>query len=570
MSRQTKWRATAGTLFEVEKQPVSGSQGVVAANHPLAAAAGVEMLANGGNAFDAVVATLFTLSVVEPMMVGIFGAGWMNVRLADGSQVIIDNYATAPAAAGPDLFQPISESWPDYMETVERRNKLGYLAAGVPGTLKAWAEVVTKWGCFDLATVMQPAIRYAEIGFRASRYFRETIIDSQAELAQFPATARTFLPDGQPPVVGTLITQPELAESLRTIAREGPEVLYGGALGQQIVADIARNGGILSNDDLRAYRTIQRAPIMAPYRGYDVVLPPPPCAGGVHILQILRLLEGFDLAALGFGTTDAIHLLAECFKIAFADRAVHLGDPARLAVPVEWLISEAYARQRRGEIDLRRATLPRAGQPGPLESANTTHLTVADAAGNIAACTQTINELFGAKVMVPGTGILLNNAMALFDPHPDRPNSVAAGQRMISSMSPTIILKAGRPFMALGTPGGVRIFPSVTQAIINVIDHGMTLQEAVEAPRIWTQGQELELEAAIPAPVRAQLAGRGHGLLEVTAVAGGMNGVIFDQETGQISGSACWRADGAPVALGGGPARPGVRFRPVVAPQQAG
>src|SRR5262245_52199241 len=454
MTITSGWQAKAGTRFKLEKQPATGSRGVVASNHPLGSAAGIEMLAMGGNAIDAAIATLFALNVVEPMMVGVFGAGWMNLRLADGSALTVDNYSDAPMAATPDLYQPISDSWPDYMETEGRQNVLGYRSVGVPGTLKAWAEAVAQWGRLELETVMQPAIRYAERGFPASQYLRELIMDARADLARFPETARTFLPEGQPPALGALIRQPELAESLRTIAREGPEALYGGSLGQRIIEDIQQNGGIMTLEDLRAYRTIRREPLTASYRGYEVTLPPPPCSGGIHILQILRILEGIDVAALGFGTPASIHLLAECFKIAFADRAAHVGDPASVAVPVAWLISEAYAAQRRAEIDMKQASRPAPGRPQRVESALTTHVTTADVEGNIAAFTQTINHAFGSKVTVPGTGLLLNNNMALFDPHPGHPGSVASGRRMVSSMSPTIVTKAGRPVMALGTPGG--------------------------------------------------------------------------------------------------------------------
>lgn len=564
--RPGNWRANAGIHFTPEKQSATGSRGVVTANHPLGSAAGLEMLALGGNAIDAAIAALFTLNVVEPMMVGLFGAGWTNIRLADGSFIILDNYSTAPAGATPDLYTPLSDTWPDYLETEGRANKVGYRAVGVPGTLKAWAELVEQYGRLDLETVMQPAIRHAERGFRCSLYLRELITINAADLARFPETARVFLPDGGPPAAGQLIIQLDLAHSLRTIAKEGPDVVYGGALGRTIVDDIQRNDGLMTVDDLRAYRAIRRQPLTAPYRGYEVTLPSPPCSGGVHILQILRILEGYDVAKLGFGTADSIHLLAECFKIAFADRAAHLGDPASSDVPVDWLISEAYAAQRRAGISLTEARQPDPGSRPGNESANTTHVTAADAEGNVVAMTQTINEAFGSKVMVPGTGILLNNTMALFDPHPGHPNSVASGKRMVSSMSPTIITKDGQPFMALGTPGGVRIFPAIAQAIINVIDHGMTLQQAVEAPRVWTQGQEVEVEEAVPASARRRLSDRGHTLLEVTAVAGGMNGVMFEGETGLMTGAACWRADGSPAALSGGPARPGVRFRPTVKP----
>lgn len=341
-------------------------------------------------------------------------------------------------------------------------------------------------------------------------------------------------------------------------------MLYDGALGQTIVDEIQRQGGILTMADLRAYQTIQRAPLAIDYRGYTVTVPALPCAGGLHLLQILRLLEGYDVAGLGYGTPESIHLLAECCKIAFADRAAYVGDPAAVQVPLDWLLSPAYAAERRAHLDPLRAMPARPGVPPTAESSNTTHVTAADADGNIACMTQTINDAFGSKAMVPGTGLFLNNTMALFDPHPGRPNSVGPGRRMTSSMCPTIITQDGRPFLALGTPGGVRIFPSVLQAIVNVIDHGMTLQEAVEAPRIWTQGQELELESGVPEAVRQALRERSHPVAVVSTVAGGMNGILFDAAHGLMHGAACWRADGAPVALSGGPARTGIRFQPAV------
>jgi gamma-glutamyltranspeptidase/glutathione hydrolase len=570
MKDQHDWRARAGTLFKLEKQSATGSRGVVAANNPIGSAAGVEMLAMGGNALDAAIATLFTLNVVEPQMVGALGAGWMNIRLADGTAIIIDNYSTAPAAATPNMYRPLFDTWPDYMQTEGSENKIGYLSVGVPGALKGWAEVVEHWGRLDLETVMQPAIRSAERGFRPSEYLRTAIINQRDELARFPETARTFLPNGEPPAAGDLIVQSDLAESLRTIAKEGPDVLYGGALGQVIVDDLQKNGGLLTIADLRAYRTVRRKPIISTYREYELTVPSPPCSGGVHLLQILHLLEDLDVASLGFGTADSIHLLAECFKIAFADRTAYMGDPAQMDVPIEWLISAEYAAQRQADINMERAFYPDPGSPPSPESASTTHVTAADADGNIAALTQTINEEFGSRVIVPGTGFFLNNTMALFDPHPGHPNSVASGRRMVSSNSPTILSKEGRPFMALGTPGGVRIFPSVAQAVVNVIDHRMTLQEAVEAPRVWTQGQALEVESAVPEKVRNGLSARGHDLLEVKTVAGGMNGVTFDHDTGMITGAACWRADGAPIAISGGPARPGVRFRPTVSRDDKG
>jgi gamma-glutamyltranspeptidase/glutathione hydrolase len=280
---------------------------------------------------------------------------------------------------------------------------------------------------------------------------------------------------------------------------------------------------------------------------------------------MLNILEGFDPRGLGFGTAEYFHLIAEVLKIGFADRNACTGDPAFVDIPVERLLSKEYAATRRAQIHPERAGEYGAvvGMTGGVAggSAHTTHVTTADAEGNVVAMTQTLNNLFGSKATVPGTGMLLNNTMALFDPHPGTPASVAPGKRVTSSMAPTIVLRDGKPAWALGLPGGVRIFTSVFQAVINLIDHRMTLQEAVEAPRIWSQGQELEMEQDIPAAVRDAVAARGHRVVAVPGVAGGMNAVAFAAD-GALEGAACWRADGTPIGVSGGLARPGTRFRP--------
>jgi gamma-glutamyltranspeptidase / glutathione hydrolase len=553
------WRARAGSPFETEKRPVEAARGMVVANHPLASAAGAEMLAAGGNAVDATVAALFALTVVEPMMVGVLGAGHAQLRLASGLHTVIDGYTTAPAAATPAMYRPRSDSWPDYMETVERENTVGVRAVGVPGTLAAWCEMLTRFGALDLETVTAPAIRHAEHGFPVTGYLAECLAEAAPDLARFPASARVFLPGGTPLRRGEVLVQGDYAETLRTIAAGGPPVLYGGALGVRVAEHMAREGGLVTLADLLRYRTIEREPVRGSYRGIEVAGCPPPTGGGIHLIQILNLLEGYDVAGLGFGTVDGIHLLAEALKIAFADRAAATGDPVFVDVPVARLTSKEYAAVRRGELDMAKA-----GAPSPAVgagSAHTTHVTVADVEGNVVAATQTINSLFGSRAMVPGTGMLLNNTMALFDPHPGHALSVAPGKRMTSSMAPTILLREGRTWLALGLPGGARIFASVLQAIVNVVDHGMSLQEAVEAPRVWTQGQELEVEAAIGDEVRQGLAARGHHVVLVAHVAGGMGAIAFEDD-GTLLGASCWRADGTPVGLGGGYARPGIRFWP--------
>jgi gamma-glutamyltranspeptidase/glutathione hydrolase len=553
------WRSRAGTSFEIEKRPASAARGMVVTNHPLASAAGVEMLAAGGNAVDAAVAALFALTVVEPMMVGVFGAGHAQLRLTGGVHTVIDGYTTAPAAARPDMYRPVSDTWPDYLEAEGRENSVGLRSVGVPGTLAAWCDMLARFGTLDLPTVMTPAIHHAERGFRVTGYLAECIGESAADLARFPESARVFLPGGLPLATGERLVQPDYATTLRTIATEGVAALYGGALGRRVVEHIERGGGLITLEDLARYRTVARAPVQGTYRGFEVAGCPPPTGGGIHLIQILNVLEGYDVAALGYGTVDGIHLLAEAMKIAFADRAAATGDPAFVDVPVARLVAKDYAAARRQGIDMAKAgSYTAAVGPG---SPHTTHVTVADADGNVVAATQTINSLFGSKAMAPGTGMLLNNTMALFDPHPGHALSVAPGKRMTSSMAPTIVLREGRPVVALGLPGGVRIFASVLQALVNLLDHGMSLQEAVEAPRVWTQGQELEVEPAVPEVVRAGLVARGHHVVPVAHVAGGMGAIAFGDD-GTLTGAACWRADGSPVGIGGGYARAGIRFWP--------
>ena len=545
-----------GSTFKLDKQPAVGSRGMIVTNHPLGSAAGMDMFAAGGNAIDAVIAALFALTVVEPMMVGIFGAGMSNVRLASGEYHFINNYSVAPAAATPHMYKTLSDTWPDYQKVQDGENHVGPLAVGVAGSLKGWCETLERCGTFSLNDVLQPAIRYAERGFRATRYLSEIIHAVADSMQRYPETAKTFMPGGQAVRAGEVIVQSDFAVTLTRLARQGPDLLYTGELGAQTVDYLQANGGLVTREDLANYRTAEYAVVRGTYRGYEIIGPPPPSAGGVQVIEMLNLLEPYDIGAMGFGTADGIHLLAEVLKIAFEDRKKCVGDPAFLDVDVEMLISKDYASQRRAEIDM---TTPRSvANLNSSESNNTTHLTAADVDGNVIATTQTIHAAFGSKVTVPGTGMLLNNTMNIFDPHPGFANSIAPGKRMTSSMSPTIVCKDGEPYFALGSPGGTRIFPSVMQAIVNVVDHGMSAQEAVEAPRIWTQGEALEVETAISKKTQDELTARGHEVTPMRLIGGGMSMIMFDN--GAMTGAACWRADGTPVGISGGMARRGSRF----------
>jgi gamma-glutamyltranspeptidase / glutathione hydrolase len=552
------WRDRTGTVFECQKQPASGSRGMVVSNHPLASAAGAEILAAGGNAIDAAIATLFALTVVEPMMVGIIGGGMAHIRLSDGSHRFIDGQSTVPLAIAPDTYRSKPGSAHDVFDTVDDENLTGPKAVAVPGSLKAWCETLQRFGTMSLADVMQPAIRHASRGFAATPYLHECIVDGAREMRNDKAISAIYLPQGSPLKAGDRVVQAEYAETLTHISRHGEAALYHGPLGDILVEYMKAHGGFITRQDLTSYKTVERLPIRADYRGWEILGPPPPAASGVHIAQMLNILEGYDIAAMGFGTAETIHHLAEVLKIAFADRAAASGDPDFVGVPVERLTSKDYASERRCAIDSSRAQCWGAGV-APLEGAHTTHMTAADAMGNVVATTQTINNLFGAKFMIPGLGTVPNNYMNLYDPRPGHALSLMPGKRVTTSMSPMMALRHGRLVYALGLPGGKRIFPSALQALLNLIDHGMSLQEAIEAPRVWTEGNALEVEQGVPEDVRTDLRSMGHDVVAVPAVAGGMNAIQFNED-GPLTGAACWRADGTPIGLAGGLARPGVRF----------
>ena len=565
-----KTRRAEELFFKTYKEEVTASKGIVVTNHPLASAAGIEMFARGGNAFDASVASLFALTVVEPMMVSVFGAGFFTLRSSRNGKIeTIDNYAVAPKAATEDMYTPVERRQPgDYLfETVDRKNLIGHLSVATPGALKGWEHVINEYSALSLPEVMEPAIQYARNGFKASPYLTFNIEETRSEIELYPETAKVYMPNGSPPKPGDLIKGGDYAETLERISRGGSDVLYNGDLAQAVVNDMEENDGILTLEDLKAYELIMREPARGTYRGdYQIFSVAPPSSGGIHIIQMLNILERFDLTSLGFGSAEHLHLIAEALKIAFADRQMFMGDPERIRIPVEGLTSKGYAEERANEINNEVAGSYVHGDPRLFEGAgkDTTHVSAMDSDGNIVAATQTLFTAFGSKVTVPGTGMLLNNCMGLFDPRPGKANSVAGGKRMLSSMSPTIVLREGRPFMALGTPGGTRIFASICQAIVNVVDFDMTIQQAVEAPRIWTMGmkgtdgEDLHIESGLPEETIKGLRKRGHEIVEMPKIAGGMNGIMCEPETGLMQGGACWRADGTPMGVSGGWAHPKV------------
>jgi gamma-glutamyltranspeptidase / glutathione hydrolase len=599
------------------KQEVIADKGVVSTDHALSSAAGIQIMAKGGNAVDAMIACFFTTSVVEPWMMSPFGAGFINIYSKDGKSTTLDNYTVAPAAAKPDMFKlahPDDEekqAMTDHL-TVGAENDYGPKAVAVPGNMKAWLWVLKNYGSRNLTLreIMQPAIDHAKNGFRLTVSTATKIKTLEKTRSQFPGWVAEFMPEGKPPAAGSLLKRPAYAVTLEAIADAAPagasfdEQLeaagtrfYKGDIAKNITSYLQEKGGILAMDDLAWYYgnglddisenqgLRLREPVRGTYRGYDIIALAPASSGGTHIVEMLNILEGFDLKKLGFGNPKTLHLMTETMKIAWADRNTYMGDPEYGhkdpsskydPPPVKELIDKKYAAERRREIKQNQVGTYKAGvfkktasvqdtaplQLASYESSNTTNGVALDDQGNIITMTQTVNFFFGAGIIVPGqvpgSGMTLNNCMMLFDPDPrpgfERANAIAPRKRTLSSMAPTVVLKDGKPFMALGTHGGVRIFSSVMQAIINVIDHGMTLQQAVEAPRIWTSMlSELNVEEGFPEEVVKALKDMGHTIKRVKMVGAEITSAQRNPKTGKIHGAVCWRGDGTSVGWSGGP-----------------
>ncbi len=546
------WRERAGSVFECEKQPVSGSWGMAATLHPLASAAAVEAIACGGNAVDAALAALFTLFVVQPMGVGVLGGGTTLIRTPQGSHVVLDGLCAVPAGMFPDIYEPLAVDKFSFTDVRDCRNSVGAESIAVPGSLAALCETARRFARLPLAALMDPAIRHASKGFVATPYLTNLIRAFAPSIARDAPLASLLMPGGRPLAAGERLVQGALADTLRVIARGGAAVLHGGVVGDLLSDYIASIGGYVTQQDLRDYRVVEREAVRGTYRDHEIFGPPPPASSGVLVVEMLNILEAYDMGHLGFGTAQSAHLLAEASKIIFADRP-YITDPAFLDVPVVRLMSKGYANQRRRALDMTR-TQQWSTQSGYAESKDTTHVTTADREGWLVVATHTLCGGFGANVLVPELGLICNNAMREFDPRPGRAQSIAPGKRMTSNQAPMIVAKEGAPRYAFGLVGGLTIVPSAAQAISNLIDHGMSLQEAIEAPRLWTRGYEVQVEPAISAATVAGLVERGHEVLRMQHVGNGMNAVAFHRP-GVLEGAACWRSDGAPMGVGGGLAR---------------
>jgi gamma-glutamyltranspeptidase/glutathione hydrolase len=519
-------------------------RGMVASVHPLATKAGVEAFGKGGNAVDAAVATALTLGVVDAHNSGIGGGCFVLIHKADGSILCIDGREMAPAAAGRDMFMRRGKADTHLSQT-------GPLASGVPGSLLAYQQALDEAGKLKLLDLLVPAADLAASGFAIDEVWARKLKSVAGDLIQFPASAAQFLkPDGSLYEAGDVIRLPDLADSYRAIASQGVAWFYRGPFAWSVERWMKANGGILTAADFAAYHTVRRQPLITDYRGHRIIGMPPPSSGGVHVAQILNILSRFDLPRLS--AADRHHVLAEAMKLAFADRAHWLGDPDFVKVP-RGLVDPSYGRQLASRIRLDRAIeVPTHGQPprGQLdafERKHTTHIAAADAQGNWVAITATINTAFGSKVVVPGTGVVLNNQMDDFSVEPGVPNAfklvgaeanaVAPRKRPLSSMSPTIILRDGKPIMTIGAAGGPTIITQVVQGIVRRIDLGDELDRALAGPRIHHQWapDELRVEQALGEGLIRSLEDKGH-TVRVTTALGSSNAVATSVDGTKLVG----------------------------------
>ena len=501
--------------------PVAGilaHNGMVVAQESRAARIGVEILDRGGNAVDAAVAVGFAMAVTYPRAGNIGGGGFMVIHLAKGVDTAIDYRETAPAAATPTMFLDAQGN------ADPKKSRDSGLDVSVPGTVAGLAMAEQKYGSgrFTLADLIAPAIRLAQQGFPVEDDLADSLPQSRERLARWPSTMSILFNGDQPLHEGDRLIQPDLADTLRGIAKDGPDAFYKGSVAADIVRAVKGAGGIMTADDFANYRAVERPVVRGTYRGYDIVSMPPPSSGGVHLIEMLNILEGYDLAKMP--REEALHDEVEVMKRAYADRAVYMGDPETVKMPIAGLISKPYAASLRASIGPRATPAAdiHAGKPPDVEGKNTTHFSVIDRDGNAVSNTYTLNFNYGLGLIADGTGVMLNNELDDFTAKPGTANAYGLvgfaanlpgpGKKPLSSMTPTIVLKDGKPVLITGTPGGSRIITTVLQVIVNAIDFGMPIDKAVQAPRLHNQWQpdEVTVEPGFPADMIAALKARGH------------------------------------------------------------
>lgn len=500
----------AANLYDSNRdifRPVYGKNGMVASEQALASQVGLDILKAGGNAVDASVAVGFALAVVLPNAGNIGGGGFMVLHDAkSGKNATLDFREMAPSKATRNMY--LDEKG----NVIDGKSLYTHFSVGVPGTVAGMEYALKKWGTMPLSKVIAPAIKLADQGFIISDMLGDTLQSEKENLGKWESTKAIFFKNGEPLKSGDLLVQKDLANSLRQIAQGGSKTFYQGIIGQKIANEMSSHGGMLTLDDLKNYKVIERKPIEGEYRGYKVVTMPPPSSGGIHLVQILNMLEHYPLKEYGVNSAKSIHTMAETMKLAYADRSEYLGDPDFVKIPVTGLTSKRYADELVKTISndtARPASDIKPGKPQPYESDQTTHFSIMDKAGDAVAVTYTLNTNFGTGIVAQGTGILLNNQMDDFSAKPGvantyglvggTANAIEAKKRPLSSMTPTILMKGNKPWLVTGSPGGARIITTVLQSVVNTVDHGMNSAEAIVTPRIHHQWlpDELRIEEGI-------------------------------------------------------------------------
>jgi gamma-glutamyltranspeptidase/glutathione hydrolase len=529
-------------------QPVRARNGMVVSQHFLASQVGIEVLWDGGGAVDAAVATAFALAVTYPMAGNIGGGGFLLYRPAAGEPAAYDFREKAPARATPTMFLKDGK----YDKELHHES---YLSVGVPGTVAGLHMAWKQHGKLSWRRLVEPAIVLARDGFVVTDGLARSLKAALPQMKTHPAAAAQFSRDGAPYEAGDILKQPDLARTLERIAARGPAGFYEGETARLVEKEMAAHGGLITRDDLRAYEARRRAPLKGTYRGLDLLTMPPVSAGGIALLEMLNLLEGYDLAATGFGSATTVHRTAEAMRRAFADRVLYLGDPdSTPQMPVARLVSKEHAAALRRTIRDDRASVSSPDTfEWPAEAGQTTHLSVVDQDRNAVALTYTLEDNYGSKIVVPGAGFLLNNEMGDFNAGPgltDRdgligtePNLAGPGKRMVSSMTPTILSRDGKPFLVLGSPGGRKIPNAVLLTILNVVDFGMNVQEAVDAPRFhhqWLPDRILHEKWGLSPDTRALLAARGHTLSDAWPPDSptGIQAILYDAKEDVLAGAA--------------------------------
>ena len=500
--------------------PIYGKNGMVASEQGLATQVGLDILKQGGNAIDAAVAVGFALAVVLPNAGNIGGGGFMVLHDdKTGKDVAIDFREIAPAKASRDMYLD------NQGNVIDGKSLFTHDASGVPGTVAGMEYALKKWGTMPLSKVLEPAIKLADKGFIVSDVLAQTLKEEKSTLGKWSASKAIFFKNGEPLKSGDLLVQKDLAKSLRLIAKQGAKAFYQGEIATKIAKEMQSQGSTMTLGDLKAYKVVERQPIIGDYRGYKVVTMPPPSSGGVHLIEILNMLEHYPIKEDGVNSAKNIHHMAESMKLAYADRSEYLGDPDFVKIPVTGLTSKAYANELAKTIDDNKARLSsniKPGKPQPYESDQTTHFSVMDKAGNAVAVTYTLNLNFGSGIVAAGTGILLNNEMDDFSVKPGVPNAfglvggaanaIEAKKRPLSSMTPTIVMKNNKPWLVTGSPGGARIITTVLQSVVNTIDHEMNPAEAIITPRVHHQWlpDELRVEEGISPDTIKLLQDKGH------------------------------------------------------------